>query len=103
VYTEARTALIPVLTRISSLTAGGWRSLRITVFGTYQGASNIVRNAFDWKRSRISVLEVEGVPWNCIPYVQIGLSIALYMRILLLVDSFNLRPSLYLYIFKFCT
>jgi hypothetical protein len=37
--------------RISSLTVGIWRSLRITVFGTYQGASTIMRKAFD---SRIS-------------------------------------------------
>jgi hypothetical protein len=36
--------------------------LRITVFDTYQGASTIMRKAFDWKRSRISMLEVEAVP-----------------------------------------
>jgi hypothetical protein len=71
---------------MSSLTVGIWRSLRITVFGTYKGASTIMRKAFDWKRSRISMLEVEAVP-------QIGLSIVLYMRSLLLVESFNLRPS----------
>jgi hypothetical protein len=47
---------------ISSLTVGIWRSLRITVFGTLQGASTIMRKAFDWKCSRISVLEVEAVP-----------------------------------------
>jgi hypothetical protein len=41
------------------------RSLRITVFGTYQGASTIMRKAFDWKRSRISMLEVETVPQSC--------------------------------------
>jgi hypothetical protein len=34
------------------------RSLRIAVFGTYQGASTIMRKSFDWKRSRISMLEV---------------------------------------------
>jgi hypothetical protein len=62
-------------------------------FGTYQGASTIMRKAFDWKRSRISVLEVEAVPQSCIPQVQIGLSIVLYMRSLLLVESFDLRPS----------
>jgi hypothetical protein len=37
----------------SSLTVGIWRSLRITIFSTYQGVSTIMRNAFDWKRSRI--------------------------------------------------
>jgi hypothetical protein len=39
-----------------------WRSLWITVFGTCQGASTIMRKAFDWKRSTISMLEVEAVP-----------------------------------------
>jgi hypothetical protein len=34
----------------------------MAVFGTYQGASTIMRKAFDWKRSRISMLEVEAVP-----------------------------------------
>jgi hypothetical protein len=29
------------------------------VFGTYQGASTVMRKSFDWKRSRISKLEVE--------------------------------------------
>jgi hypothetical protein len=52
-----------------------------------------MRKAFDWKRSRISMLEVKAVPQTCIPYVQIGLSIVLYMRSLLLVDSFDFRPS----------
>jgi hypothetical protein len=34
------------------------------VFGTYEyhGASTIRRRAFDWKRSRISTLDVEAVP-----------------------------------------
>jgi hypothetical protein len=45
------------------------------LFGTYQGASTIVRKAFDWKHSRISMLEVDAVPQSCIPQVQIGLSI----------------------------
>jgi hypothetical protein len=49
-----------------------------------------MRKAFDWKRSRISMLEEQAVPQSCI---QIGLSIVLYMRSLLLVESFNLRPS----------
>jgi hypothetical protein len=43
---------------------------------------------FDWKRSRIYILEVEAVPQSCIPYVQIGLRIVLYMRCSLLVESF---------------
>jgi hypothetical protein len=38
----------------------------MTVFGTYQGASTIVRKASDWNRSRISIFEVETVPQSCI-------------------------------------
>jgi hypothetical protein len=38
------------------------------------------------------MFEVETVPHSCIPQVQIGLSIALCMRILLLVESFDFRP-----------
>jgi hypothetical protein len=50
-----------------SLTVGIWSSLRITLFGTYQGASTIMCKASDWKRLRISMLEVEAVPQSCIP------------------------------------
>jgi hypothetical protein len=39
----------------------------MTVLGTYQVASIIMRKAFDWKRSRISMFEVEDVPQSCIP------------------------------------
>jgi hypothetical protein len=35
--------------------------------GTYEGASTIMRKAFNWKRSRISVLEVEAVLQHCVP------------------------------------
>jgi hypothetical protein len=50
-----------------------------------------MRKAFDWKRSRISMLEMEAVPQSCIRQVQIGLGIVLYMRSLLLVESFDFR------------
>jgi hypothetical protein len=53
-----------------------------------------MRKAFDWERSRISMLEVEAVPQSCIPLVQIGLSIILYMRSLLLVESLDLTAKL---------
>jgi hypothetical protein len=39
------------------------------------------------------MLEVEDIPQSCIPQVQIGLNIVLYMRSLLLVESSDLRPS----------
>jgi hypothetical protein len=42
--------------------------------GTYQGASTVMRKAFDWNLLRISMLEVEAVPHSCMPYVQMGLS-----------------------------
>jgi hypothetical protein len=70
VYAEASIALRAVRADFFSLTVGVWRSLRITVFGTYQGASTIMRKAF----YRISMLEVETVPQSCIPSVQIGFS-----------------------------
>jgi hypothetical protein len=47
---------------MSSVTVGVWRFLQITVFGTYQGESTIMRKTLDGKRSGISVYEVEAVP-----------------------------------------
>jgi hypothetical protein len=41
--------------------------MRITEFGTYQVAFTVMRRVFDWKRSRISMLNVEGVAQSCIP------------------------------------
>jgi hypothetical protein len=51
-----------------------------------------MRKAFDWKRSRISLLEVEAIPQSLFQ-VQIDLSIVLYTRSLFLVKSYDLRPS----------
>jgi hypothetical protein len=61
-------------------------SRRIRVFGTYRGASTIRRRAFDWKRSRMSMLDVEAVPQSWMPYVQIGLRVVLYRSSLLLKE-----------------
>jgi hypothetical protein len=52
-----------------------------------------MRKAFDWKRPRISMLEVEAVPQSCILQAQIGSSTVLYMRSLLLLERFDLRPN----------
>jgi hypothetical protein len=52
-----------------------------------------MRRTLHWKRSRISIFDVEVIPHRFIPLVQTGLSIALYMRILLLVKSFYFRPN----------
>jgi hypothetical protein len=40
---------------------------------------------FDWKRFRMSMLEVKPLPQSCILQVQIGLISVLYMRSLLTV------------------
>jgi hypothetical protein len=52
-------------------------SLLMAEFGTYQGAFTISRKTLDWKRSKISMFEFEVVPQSWMPYVQMGLSIAL--------------------------
>jgi hypothetical protein len=49
--------------------------------GTYHGASTMMRKTLDWNRSRISMLEVEAVPQNCIPWVQMGLNMIKEMLI----------------------
>jgi hypothetical protein len=60
VYTEERTVLRAVTTDFYFKC---WKlEIRINVFGTYQGASTIMCNTLDWKRSRISMFEVEAVP-----------------------------------------
>jgi hypothetical protein len=46
VYAEARSVLRAVVA-ISSLTVGVWSSFRITVLGTYRGASTIMHKTFD--------------------------------------------------------
>jgi hypothetical protein len=60
-YTEARTVLRAV---VVDFFFNCWclESSSVTVLGTYQGASTIVRKTLDWKRSRISVFEVEVMP-----------------------------------------
>jgi hypothetical protein len=54
VYTESCTVLRAVMTDFF-LTVDIGRSLQITVFGMYQGASTVMRKTLDWKRSRICV------------------------------------------------
>jgi hypothetical protein len=64
-------------------------SSRIPWLFMYQGVIRMDRRVLDWKRWRISVLELEAVPRSWIPYVHVGLSTALY-RSLLSVDSVDL-------------
>jgi hypothetical protein len=65
----------------------------MTEFGTYQGAFIISSKSLDWKRSKMSMFEFEVVPQSWTPYVQMGLSIALRMRSLSLVESLDVPPS----------
>ena len=47
----------------------------------YHGAFVVIRNILDWNRWIISMFEwAAAVPHNWIPYVQIGLIMALYKR-----------------------
>jgi hypothetical protein len=39
----------------------------MTVFGTDQGSSTIIRKILDWKRSNISMFDVVAAPQSCIP------------------------------------
>jgi hypothetical protein len=62
---------------ISSFTVGIWMSLWMKELDTYQGASTISRKTMDWKRSKISMFEFDVLPQSWMPYVQMGLNIAL--------------------------
>jgi hypothetical protein len=49
----------------------------MTKFDTYQGASTISRKTLDWKRSKISIFELDVVPQIWMPYIEMGFSITL--------------------------
>jgi hypothetical protein len=88
VYAEARTILKAVITDFFfncwCLEIRSDNRIRHVPRCIYSHAQNL-----DWKRYRISLFKVESGSHSCIPQVRIGLSIALYMRILLLVESFD--------------
>jgi hypothetical protein len=58
-----------------------------------------MRKAFDWNRSRISMLEVEAVLQSCILKVQIALNIVLHMINFLLVKRFDCESDSWLFPF----
>jgi hypothetical protein len=92
VYTEARAVLRAVMT---DFFFNCWL-LEIPSDNRIRHVPGFVYNRdqiFYWKRSRIYMLEVETVTYSCIPQVKICLGIALDMRMLLVVDSFDFRPS----------
>jgi hypothetical protein len=46
-------------------------------FDTYQGTSTVSLKNLHWKRSKISMFELDVVLQSWMPYVQMGLSITL--------------------------
>jgi hypothetical protein len=56
----------------SGMTGRTCSSRRITVFGTYNGASVMILRTLDWNISRISLLDVDAIPHSCTPYVDMG-------------------------------
>jgi len=69
-----------------------WR--RVTVFGTYHGASVMILRTLDGNLYRISILEFDAVPHSCTPYVQMGFRIAFYTSSLFSSDSWDFRPRI---------
>jgi hypothetical protein len=49
------------------LTEGIWMFRRMWLFGIYHSASTVMRRAFDWKRSSISMLDADAVPQSWRP------------------------------------
>ena len=63
------------------------RSRRITVFGTYHGASVMILRTLDWNLSRISIFEFDAVPHSCF-------RITLCTSSLFYNDSCDFRPRI---------
>jgi hypothetical protein len=59
---------------------------------TYHGASTIIRRILDWLLWFIDVLNLLAQPHNSRPYVQLGMIMALKMRILFSTASFHFLP-----------
>jgi hypothetical protein len=74
--------------QISSLTVGVWRSLRITIFGTYQGASTIMHKALIG-----NVLEFLCWKWKPYPRVVFHKSIFCNEKFVACGELFDFRPS----------
>jgi hypothetical protein len=74
-FAEASTELRAVATDFFFV--GCQLEVSTDVFGTYQGASTIMRSAFDLKRSIVSMLDVDALPQSWMPLVQIYLRMVL--------------------------
>jgi hypothetical protein len=59
---------------------------------TYHGALNAIRSIFDYTRCMIFVFDGLVQPQSCMPYVHMGLTIALYNSILFSVVSLDFLP-----------
>jgi hypothetical protein len=60
-----------------------------------------MHKVFDWKRSKIWVLEVEAVPQSCIAYIQIGFEYCFIYEKLFFEESFDLEYVFALVFYKF--
>jgi hypothetical protein len=91
VYTEERTVLRTVVTDFSFNYCLEIRSDNRIRHEPRCVHCHSQRCDVNWKRSRISVFEVEAIPHSCIPLDLMGMSTSLYTRSVLLVGSFDLR------------
>jgi hypothetical protein len=65
------------------------RSAWSVALETYHSASTIIRRILDWLLWIIDVLDLLAQPHNSRPYVEIGMIMALYIRILFSTASFD--------------
>jgi hypothetical protein len=73
-----------------------WRRISALSSGVHQESRCFqchVQEAFDWRPTGIAKLQLGAVPQNFYSQIQIGLGLALYIRILLYVENFDLSPS----------
>lgn len=77
---------------IWSLTYLTCRSLCSVSLLTYHGALLIRRRVLFCIRWMVLIFDFFAQPHNCMPYVQIGIRITLYINSLLLNDNFDFRP-----------
>lgn len=65
----------------------------IWLFGTNRGMSDIRHRRLKWKRSSISIFELETDPQSWIPYVQMGIMMDLTMSAFEVLSSLDFRPG----------
>jgi hypothetical protein len=78
---------------ISSVMNGIWSSLCNVKFEIYHGALVMVCSTFDWSLWIILVFDGLAHPHSWIPYVQIGINMHLYIKVLFSRESLDFRPK----------